>query len=244
MRIYISGNHADRKYVIAHEVGHALIFIHGKETYGWNMYDVGYGAFGYSNAFGDLGDPQGRSAGPDCEWIADSHHLHSLESSNAAFEEGWAQFVATASWNSEEETDAFFHYYKDGADEVDMENGPLGGVTAYIRNVCDCEGDALGASCPGDSPMKEGWGVELDWARAFWDLHTPGGNPASTPNVHLDWAEMIAVAAAAREGMDHDEAAQRVSEEMPPEMVDKWEHVAEHNGLVPEGTFGLTTGED
>jgi hypothetical protein len=154
---YIHPDHNDHKFAISHEVGHAVVHrFMGDHPHKDNMYDLNTGA-------------------PDCIFQPGAAHaLHSEEWSSSALTEGFAQFYATAVWNSTSESDGAFHYYKDDykdgtVQDVDMASGPLGGEDAYLRNVC-----------PGTDGEKAGHGVELDWSRQFWDYRTrPGHAPSN-----------------------------------------------------------------
>lgn len=79
--------------------------------------------------------------------------------------EGFAHFFATDAFNSHGQYGARFGYYKylDLSDPyvVDVENGPLGGATAFMEAAC--------------VPPYGGHGTELDWLRTFWDYHTNAG---------------------------------------------------------------------
>lgn len=209
--LHIARVHNDKKFVIAHEMGHAVSRVHTGTQ--------GYRNYSYSNGFGDWDDVGNRSLGVwTCEWTKGSHHMHSAEYSNAAFEEGFAQFYATATYNSLDETDGFMRYYKGNQSHcwfiicqdkvsptiVNMEQGSTGGATAYMRNVCNCAGDPeLAGECTGNHSVKNGLAIELDWARTFWDFATNSGEKPS-------WAQIIALLGVARNGMDRDEAYSRM----------------------------------
>lgn len=141
----------DEKFLIAHELGHAVM-AH------W---------FNYNPGFGDMYAIN--DGGSACQWSA-GHGLHSMEYSSAALTEGFAQYYATYAFNSAASTTGWFRYYKeeyknDSVKWVNMEQGPDGGDTAYMEN--NCTGSLLGR------------GVELDWARQFWDYRTNGGTQPS-----------------------------------------------------------------
>lgn len=154
---YVHPDHNSHKFAISHEMGHAVVhrFFGDVHPVKNGMYDLNTG-------------------GPACIFNAGAHALHSEEYSSSALTEGFAQFYATAVWNDTAEQDGFFHYYKDdykggAVQDVDMAEGPLGGVDAYLRNVC-----------AGDDAEKLGHGVELDWARQLWDYRTqPGTVPTN-----------------------------------------------------------------
>ncbi len=138
------------KFLIAHEIGHSVV-AH------W---------FGYHPGFGTMYNVN--DGGSACEWTG-YHALHSKEYSSAALAEGFAQYYATYLFNSAS-TSAWFRYYKQEyksgtVTTVNMENGPTGGSTAYLDNVC--------------TGTKAGRGVELDWARQLWDYRTNSGSKPS-----------------------------------------------------------------
>jgi len=144
--------HNKFRYAVSHEMGHAVF----KRFYGFHPFRNGI----YNVDAG----------GEACEWSQGAHGLHSKEFSSSAITEGFAQFYATAVWNRLDQLGAWFHYYKedykanapDGpVTVVDMETGSEGGSIAYLENVC--------------TGPDDGFGVELDWARQFWDYMTNAG---------------------------------------------------------------------
>ncbi len=151
-QLYIHPNSNQRKFLIAHEVGHQMYFMHRND-----------GSFGSFNC----GENIGGSACTYSTGASDNEHsLHSKEWQSCALSEGFAHFVAADVFNNHAQTGAHFHYYKDGYPaSVNVENGPTGGDTAFME-----------ANCSGSDT---GYGVELDWMRALWDYHT---NSGSKPN--------------------------------------------------------------
>lgn len=149
--VYINPTHYDRKFLVAHELGHALV-------HHWVNYSP-------SSDYGQ------NTGGANCTTPAGMHHaLHSKEYQSAALTEGFAQFYATAAWNFETETAAWFRYYKDdykngSVTVVNVENGDTGGATAYLETQC--------------TGTSDGRGVELDWMRALWDYRTNAGDAPS-----------------------------------------------------------------
>jgi len=144
--LYINPDSHDRKFLIAHELGHAIV-------HRWINY--------HPNASYSL-----NTGGANCTTSQTSHALHSKEYQSAALTEGFAQFYATAAWNSEGQTGGWFRYYKDyykngSVTNVNVENGNTGGATRYMEKNC--------------SGSDAGRGVELDWMRAFWDYRTNSG---------------------------------------------------------------------
>lgn len=147
--IHINPDSYNRKFLIGHELGHAIV-------HRWINY---HPSASYSV----------NSGGSECTTEETSHALHSKEYQSAALTEGFAQFYATAIWNDESQGNGWFHYYKDyykngSVQDVNVENGPTGGVTAYMENEC--------------TGTFTGYGVELDWQRALWDYRT---NPGTKP---------------------------------------------------------------
>ena len=153
--VYINPASNNRKFLIGHELGHALVF---------HWYGTGYHpAASYTT----------NSGGVDCETPAGMHHaMHSKERQSAAMLEGFAQFYSAAVWNSEGSTGGKFHYYKtnykNGAvTTIDVEYPVDAGLNplSYLENRC--------------SGTLQGYGVEMDWMRAFWDYRTDSGTAPS-----------------------------------------------------------------
>jgi hypothetical protein len=154
--VWIQPGHDEKKFLIAHEIGHAVQ---------WLWFN-----------FNQPGNYTINDGGAACEWANPEnlairlHALHTKERSSIAFTEGFAQYYATYSYNLPT-TVGWFHYYKDdyknppGVTTVNMENGPEGGATAYLDN-----------ECTNDINGKAGMGVELDWARQLWDYRTQAGD--------------------------------------------------------------------
>ena len=139
-----------RKFLIAHEMGHQILALR---------------TGGYDNDC-DLGI----STNHPC-YSSSGHAIDSLEYQSCAAMEGWAHFVAVRTFNNHVESDnpgAVLQYWRGNGLTVDVEEGPAGGVDTYYETMCG-----------GNQPNLSGWGVELDWLRAWWDYHT---NPGSTPS--------------------------------------------------------------
>jgi hypothetical protein len=143
----------DRKFLIAHEMGHRLLRLR---------------TGGYINDCSLSVDPIFAQCFTDS-----SHALTSLELSSCAAMEGWAHFVAVRTFNDHEDGDepgAIFQYWSGSGLTVDVEQGPQGGVDRYYETMCG-----------GDQANSAGRGVELDWLRHWWDYHTdpaPGQKPS------------------------------------------------------------------
>lgn len=153
--IFIATGDSTKKFIIAHELGHA----------------VGGQATG------------GRLVNNDCSFSsvscpsAGSHSMTSKENSACAIGEGYAHFYSADIWNNHYEDDCSFEYWGSGTPAIDCENGMLDYPQAYMENEC--------------APTYGGRGVELDWLRQLWDVHTEGSEPSM--NQMLGWMSSAAV---------------------------------------------------
>jgi len=202
--VQINPDHNQYRYAIAHEMGHFVVhrFMGGHPLL-CGAYTVNAG-------------------GEACEWDL-SHALHSKELSASAITEGFAQFYATAVFNRLDEQDGWFHYYKDDYKDgavtvVDMNDDLVGGTSAYLETICD-------------GPV-EGFGVELDWARQFWDYMTdPGVKPT-----RLQLLEQLDMAYN-QGGWDLGNAAERMGDVVTTHAAgsyaDRWHDLAVENGVDP-----------
>jgi hypothetical protein len=136
-----------KKFLVTHEFGHNVIRFATSMPNGSCAYSV----------------PSGSAC------ASSSHNIGSKEYQGCAFDEGGAHFYSADIWNDHNATDCSFKYYKN-----------MGGNPA--EPVIDCEAsggdfssgmsvpvDYLESVCP--SPFA-GFGVEVDWLRGFWDVHT------------------------------------------------------------------------
>ncbi len=153
------GNLYRRKFLVGHEIGHAIaeaytVAQHNEEVY----------LFSYT----DYAHPNSTTPCPDLSPETSRHGLTSQEYINDAIYEGFAHFVAADSYNSHSEPDGRFRYYKGYAGypaPINLEglkpafpSQPFKS-NRYDERVCDLFPDS-------------NTGVELDWMRFFWDLHT------------------------------------------------------------------------
>ena len=139
---------ADRKFIIAHEMGHLLgDFATGNND--WKTVNTKCHCYESSSCPAEYG----------------SHTMISKERSRCAVAEGFAHFYAAAVFNSHTDDspyECWFHYYKEvGGDstptvncELDWPDGPFD--EAYMENNC--------------AVPWVGMGTELDWMRTFWDV--------------------------------------------------------------------------
>ena len=174
--IYISDASSDEKFKGNHETGHAI----GNLTTGGMITGSNY----------DVADSI-------CPATADGtpgnhHSLLSREHSEAAANEGFAHFYSADVFNDHDETDCWFGYYKNEYGlpkpipvDCEVSNTVSGNPfsTRFMETQCD-----PGLPFPIWLDIFGGHGVELDWLRAFWDVHTNGSNPPHM-NTVLDWID-------------------------------------------------------
>jgi hypothetical protein len=145
------------KYVVAHELGHAL----EKSLNG--------GAAG--NYHYDAGTWDGQLCG--CNHVAGANKVHCLQSSGShasAYVEGFGHFVATAVMNSDTQKSAVFTYYKEllvpsrpgSATLFTSVRPPLriraGTPVAWLRNKCA-------------NGVQIDRATEYDWSTFLWGIH-------------------------------------------------------------------------
>lgn len=158
--IYISEWGSGRKFVLIHELGHRL----AERVAGGHV------------SGGDCGlHVDGCAASED-----EDHSLGSQEHQTCAFAEGWAHFYAADVWNSDDELDCVYRYYKDeqgeGRPTVNCESASGSTNGSYPVGYME-------ASCPTPWSAR---GVELDWVRQLWDTHTDATNdPTFTTMINL-----------------------------------------------------------
>lgn len=119
------------------------------------------------------------------------HSMTSIEFQRCAFSEGAAYFYAVDIFNRHDQDDCVFRYYgfeqspydyyptvncEDGANHRPGDYYPA----AFMETVCTAWG-----------PAWAGRGVELDWMRTFWGVHTSGSTPPSY-NAMLLWMKNAA----------------------------------------------------
>jgi hypothetical protein len=160
------GDAHDRKFVVAHEFGHANHWFGGAE---------------FVN---------------NCSLNGAGHRMRGPEWSSCAATEGWAHFYAGDVFNWHDpgtgsvNPQAEYHYVDDGVFSLGDGNGrcpddiPLDPNTAYPDDsprklYLDCFGG-------GSNPLI---GTEMDWARHWWDYHedtNKGGDERSHAELHED----------------------------------------------------------
>lgn len=158
-KVYLSPYGKRRKFIIAHEVGHAV----GAKRDEFTSPAV-----------------SASSAASACdEWTDTSHDLVSKEWQSTGFIEGYAHFYAATVFNDPAEYDCEFFYYK----SIDFDKNGFG-ESPRVRD-CEVGGDYLGTHC--DAPLTNR-STEYDWLRFLWDLHTNEGETFTNITDILDRA--------------------------------------------------------
>ncbi len=163
-RIYITATTVHKKFILIHEAGHA-------------MGDFGTGNNNFKLVDLDCEDFDGSPFG--CPAAGGSHSMGSKEFSKCGLGEGWAHFYAADVFNDHDETDCWFHYYKnefgdDSTPTVSCEAANGDFVLRIMESNCD--------------PPYGGYGSELDWLRALWDLHTDATDSPGFTEI-LQWMD-------------------------------------------------------
>ncbi|HMI93763.1 MAG TPA: hypothetical protein VK509_20455, partial [Polyangiales bacterium] len=149
-----SGNsRAFSKYVVGHELGHAMAF----------------------SAFGFLGGSYCEAVPTDqllcrCDFVTVSNKLHCLNSREEvapAQTEGFAHFYAANLMNRRTENSCVFTYYKELVH-------PVGVLPPPVPVQCNTMPAWRDAFCP-----KNDTGTEVDWLAFYWRLTSDGGVASS-----------------------------------------------------------------
>lgn len=179
-----SSGSQQKKFQITHELGHALFYrFTGKQANSCSFTDGGLD----EGTFDDYlcGYADNRVLIP--QQFADDgvHSFHTIEWAGCAQYEGFAQFYAADVWNNHNEENCYFKSYKRGPDT----DGPGGNPQVSLPNV-NCELDSpdpdppagillprgyMENMCGADASDLAGKGVEIDWVRTYWNVHTEGG---------------------------------------------------------------------
>lgn len=151
-----SSEGSDKKFLIAHEVGHWL-----EEMWtGWDFVDDEYGYAPPTNS------------PPECKYSGvGDHALRSQEWGSAAFSEGFAHFLSTLAFNDHDETAGFFRYYKDLSALAVYQDLEDDDWIVAVENPGSVTGGWMAEACDNEV----GTAVELDWLRHYWDFRTNTG---------------------------------------------------------------------
>jgi hypothetical protein len=141
-----------RKYIIAHEMGHAAM----------------WGSFGMLASSYDTQDSPPDMCSCKHVTVANSHHcLQSREFTTAAQAEGWAHALAARSFNNDSQNDCTFSYYKEWFTGVSTMSPP-------VTVDCTTKFTFTERFCPAADR-----GSELDWLNFYWQVGTKGADKFS-----------------------------------------------------------------
>ncbi len=207
----------DRKFLVSHEFGHALGYLHAERN---------------STANGNRNHAETPNA---CgTGGTDSYTMTSKEWSVIGAREGWAHFVAARVWNNAS-SDGTFRW--SGA-TYDLERWNANNdARGRLRNVC-CTGSGCANSLDGAATNQ-------DWMNAYWDLDTNSScspNPSRRDMLRF-WSEIIT--ATPDEDEFYDESLNAIDTLVSNGDIGscygssgsaKWENFACHNGIDFTGT--------
>ncbi|MEE9382631.1 MAG: hypothetical protein V3V08_04375 [Nannocystaceae bacterium] len=203
-RIRITPTAASKKMTIAHELGHIVgAFATGAgPTYKGNL------------SLGSVCSVTGAGGPSRCRSNSgNSHTLTSREYAGCAASEGWANFYAADVYNTHHEDDCAVPVY--GRD-VDCESGFLWHPNRYMEKKCDTFSQ---------SANLNGMGVELDWLRAYWDVHTNGGGHVGHAAIH-SWLDD-----AVWEKCNVYSVLSDSADSLGGTLDDNWDHADGYNGI-------------
>lgn len=218
--VHIRTNHWDEKFLILHEMAHAVY----RKATGWNKQGATscqvHGVDPRCQNFGGSGDA--------------GHQLPTYEYSSCAFFEGFAHFYAAAVFNDPDPSQFAFGYYRDahtanfdplGSATPDIADNPVVGILptsdyplAFGQTICE-------AAQPTSTRPR---GTEVDWMRALWEIFALGTDESNVGAI-LDW-----VAAADMwdpEGDDGEDVVAKLTAAVPPSLVIPWISAQIKHGL-------------
>lgn len=147
-----------RKFLVGHEIGHAVEMIWSRRKMGVADSGALFGADGYNL------DDSDHPAGCTPATAVVSHGLTTVEHVSAAANEGFAHFFAADVYNDHTEDDGKFNYYKT-SDAFGFDRDVYLEEDGSVReDVCGGGGAAGG--------LGNATGVEEDWLRLFWNIHS------------------------------------------------------------------------
>jgi hypothetical protein len=167
-RIWLT-NGADNKFAISHEMGHRILALYTGGYVNDDRYDL---------------DSNNKLA---CD-TSTSHAMWSMEYESAAAMEGWAHFIAAATYNDRagENPGGAFRYWS-SQNTIDIEDSSPQFPANYFDTVC--------SQLPFTPTAK--MGVEVDWMRHFWDYYSNDldVDPGTRPTVKQMMSEIDAAPA-------------------------------------------------
>jgi len=110
-------NSAHRKFIITHEMGHAL------------LHDIVTSKYKNNSTFTDPGGTCTSATG-------NNHAVDTKEYQSAAMNEGFAHYYASIAFNRTDQDDCYFHHWKESRGTVDCEDTGGSLVEAYMLNRC------------------------------------------------------------------------------------------------------------
>lgn len=203
--IWLTDFGADKKFAIAHEMGHRILGLYVGNYNNDDTYDLD------SNDVIQICD------------TSTAHAMWSMEYDAAAAMEGWAHFMAAAAFNDRagDNPGAMFRYWS-SLNTIDVEQSSPQFPSNYFDTVCSQVAVAL--------PTK--MGVELDWLRHWWDYYTNAldVDPGARPTVQQMMAEIDAAPAWSR-GTAWTSIREGVSSYSGEDQLDRWDQHGAWNGV-------------
>lgn len=141
------------KFVVSHELGHAVAALH----YGWRAGSVNGGEPGTNYSLNTTPN--------SCGMGGTSYSISSKEYDNVGFREGFAHFVSAGIWNDLDD-EGVFRLFGLTHDLERYGFGAGAGNGGHLEN--ECNGSFVNAS------------TNEDWMRFFWDFYTYG-DPVACP---------------------------------------------------------------
>ncbi len=203
--IWLDDFGADKKFAISHEMGHRILALY---------------TGGYNND--DTFDIDSTDTINICN-TSTSHAMWSMEYDSAAAMEGWAHFIAAATYNDRagDNPGAAFRYWS-SSNTIDVEDSSPQFPANYLDTVC-----SQVAMTP---PTK--MGVELDWLRHYWDYYSNAldVDPGARPTVKQMMSEIDAAPVWTR-GTAWSSIRQGVSSYSGAGQLARWDQHGAWNGV-------------
>jgi|GEM_PF-2964381 len=181
-------HHSEWKYIVAHELGHMI----QRRAMG-----------SLSNDYALIEDPTSALCRCDHVTVANSLHcLQSLEDTSSAQLEGFAQFYAAMAFNTKQQSDCTFVYYKEFMQPMSY---PLPFTVLFPPVGRDCTAPAQWRN---ECTQIADTGTEFDWMNFFWeiyeqstmddifDIYKSACGGVKCYNADLSWQELVAGAEA------------------------------------------------